>query len=300
MRYSLRSGLRARHRKLRLRTASIKRGGLPVVAAITALLTHSCSMDPGMNALPEAQPAGILKAVTLEVDDIIEPRYRRALGQTLAAPRAAPQKPDRVELVDCRAACDAVVPRQPMLTLLWQDPMKSPGPSAPSYHDEAQIRLDVAGTPNGFDVGRFSTIQLQNMQAIGDSTPLTSAMPRPEQGQVLLNNVFDGRIVPRPENLPLFQSNYTMMQSLQSLPPDIASAVQREMQSGSLNQVRVLGRSVELRGEAEIQAVTMIGLQPGLTYRFRMVEQAADGGEVLVEQICRVPVCPADYTKESR
>jgi len=82
------------------------------------------------------------------------------------------------------------------------------------------------------------------------------------------------------------------------MPGEMQATLQRGLQTGSLSQVRVLGRSRELRQGATMQAVTMAGLQPGMTYRFRMVEKGPDGGDVLVEQICRVPVCPADFVAE--
>lgn len=275
-----------------------------IIGRISAVLIcghlAACAAGPAREPAEDEQEQRLPQGATLEIGELIEPHYRGAIGQVVSRPKAPPSRPARVERLQCHAACDAVVPGQTLFTLRWRDPVASPGPTAPAYRDDSRVRLDIAGTPQGFDAGNFSTIELRNVPFTGVGQPMTGRIPQPARGQVLLNRVEAGRIVPRPDNLPLFRSTRTMMQSLPSLPPDVSEAVQREMQAGSLSQVRVLGRSAERRRGAATQAVTMIGLQPGLTYRFRMVEQTSGGGEVIGEQSCHVPVCPADYNEGPR
>lgn len=276
-----------------------------VFSAVTALVLSSCATPPETAESVEAATAAeglqptSLQTATLDLESLADARYRRNLGQALAVPEPMAARPSAVELIDCSAQCDAVIPRQTMLTLSWQDPVASPGPMAPSYTDESRIRLDISGTPTGFADGNFGTILLDDMGAVGETVPFTAELAQPAvQGQVLLNRVEAGRIVPRPTGLPLFRSTPQMMQMLPTMPPEMRGTVEREIQTGSISQVRMLGRSSDVVRGSSAQAVTMTGLQPGITYRFRMVEQTADGDRVVVEQICRVPVCPADYVGE--
>ena len=256
---------------------------------------------PGAGTIGAGRDVASLRMATIDVEEVVESRYRRHLGQSLAIPEPAADGPAAVELIDCQAQCDAAVPRQTLLSIMWQDPVASPGPMAPAYADESRIRLDISGTPNGFDVGNYGTIKLQDLQNVGEAMPSTAdAGQIALQGQVLLNRVETNQVVPRPTDLPLFRSTAQMLEMLPTLPSNMATPVQREIQTGSLSQVRMLGRTDhEVRGTST-QAVTMTGLQPGLTYRFRMVEESANGDRVVVEQICRVPVCPADFAGERR
>jgi hypothetical protein len=59
--------------------------------------------------------------------------------------------------------------------------------------------------------------------------------------------------------------------------------------------VRVLGRANAPLAGASRQIVTMVGLQPGTTYRLRLVAERGAGAEAVFQQICRIPVCPADF-----
>jgi hypothetical protein len=86
-----------------------------------------------------------------------------------------------------------------------------------------------------------------------------------------------------------------MNEAMPALPQDVRAAVEADKRTGALSQVRVLGRaSTPLRGESQ-QMVTLVGLQPGTTYRLRLVEEQESGAEKIFEQICRIPVCPADF-----
>jgi len=273
------------------------------LAASTMLALTGCAVTPGQSretGAPTVTPPSTTRqaeTATLDVDALAMPRYQEQLGREIALPRQPDSRPARVELVDCSSICDAVEPRQPLLTLMWRDPVQSPGPMAPSYSRENQVRIDVSATAEGFDCGDFGTIDLDDIRVLENAQPYSSVMPDLSR-QVLLQRVESGRLVERPPGLPLFRTNSALAAALPSMPGEMQATLQRELQTGSLSQVRVLGRSRELRQGATMQAVTMAGLQPGMTYRFRMVEKGPDGGDVLVEQICRVPVCPADFVAE--
>lgn len=222
-----------------------------------------------------------------------EARSRAEIGKAVPSPSGRTLSERKTKVMNCSFTCDAFVPRQPKLKAHWEDVADRSGASPAAA--EARIRLDITGTATGFNEGNYSTIRLSNIPA-RDTAVLDSASPRAsEAGQVLLNYVKEGRIIERPPTLPVFNSTNVMAEMLPSLPADIRSAVEQDQKTGSLGQARVLGRTKEMwRGKPQ-QAVTMLGLQAGITYRVRVVEEQANGAQTLVESICRVPVCPADF-----
>ncbi len=220
------------------------------------------------------------------------------IGKAMPSPSRRTLSDRKTKVMNCNFTCDAFVPRQPVLKAHWEDVTdRSGAPVAASEAaaSEAKIRLDITGTATGFNEGNYSTIRLSNIPA-RDTAVLESASARAsEANQVLLNFVKEGRIIKRPPTLPVFHSTNAMAEMLPSLPADIRSAVAQDQKTGSLGQARVLGRTKEMwRGKPQ-QAVTMLGLQAGITYRVRVVEEQANGAQTLVESICRVPVCPADF-----
>ncbi len=214
------------------------------------------------------------------------------IGKAVLSPGKMTLSDRKTKVINCSFTCDAFVVRQPVLKAHWEDVADRSAEVVPD--SEARIRLDIAGTATGFNEGNYSTIRLSNIPAI-DTAVLDSASPRAsEAGQVLLNYVKKGRIIERP-TLPVFNSANVMDEMLPGLPADIRSAVVQDKKTGSLGQARVLGRAKEMwRGKPQ-QAVTMLGLQVGTTYRVRVVEEQANAAQTLVESICRVPVCPADF-----
>lgn len=221
--------------------------------------------------------------------------YLAEIGKRALSPAGMPAGRAGREAASCRAICDAFVPRQPVLTVEWENEAAGTEPTPSRSGADTRIRLDISGTASGFAEGDYSTIRLSNIPAV-DEVVLDPASPIPAPaGEVLLNRVEANRIVQRPSELPVFQSPNVMNQSIPELPQNVRAAVEADKQTGALSQVRVLGRaSTPLRGVSQ-QMVTMVGLQPGTTYRLRLVEERANGAEKIFEQICRIPVCPADF-----
>jgi hypothetical protein len=268
-----------------------------VVTCIIALI--GCAQTPEAQPTAAAQEDAVTMPEYVAARDAIDDNYRQQIGRVLARidrPAAAA----RSAAINCEFQCDAYTARQPVLMLRWQDPSLGASEAAPQYQDESKIRLDISGTPNGFAEGDFGTIQLSNIAEMNEVMPSPTFPPKGVRGQLLLNLVENGRVIERPPNLPLFESASAsaMANAIPTLPPDLKEAIQRDFSAGSLSQIRVLGRTAIMWRGSSHQAVMMSGFQPGLTYRVRMVQQEGSGGEALVEQVCRVPVCPADEVNE--
>jgi hypothetical protein len=224
--------------------------------------------------------------------------YQAEIGKTVVSPAGTPAGlvgRAGVELSSCQASCDAFLPRQPVLVVEWENEAAGTEPTPSRSGPETRIRLDISGTASGFAEGNYGTIRLSNIPAV-DEVVLDPASPIPAAGgEVLLNRVEANRIVERPSQVPIFDSPDVMNRLMSELPQDVRAAVEADKQTGALGQVRVLGRaSTPISGVSQ-QIVTMVGIQPGATYRLRLVEEQARGAETIFEQICRIPVCPADF-----
>lgn len=229
----------------------------------------------------------------------IEERYLERIGLELPTPLPNAEMPSE-EFAECRFTCDPVVPRQAILEFCWGEnalPAEFSG-VAEAAEAAPSVRIDLSGTARGFEQGDYATIRLRDVPMLDNAArgmpTLSTRLDVP--GQRLLNLVRAGRIVERPVSLPIFASPRAMSESLQSLPDDVRAVIEEDRMRGMLAQVRVLGRTTEMsRGVAQ-DVVSMVGLQPGMVYRARLVAEAADGARTIVHSLCRVPVCPADYT----
>lgn len=225
--------------------------------------------------------------------------YRAEIGKALASPSSPTIRGEtKKSVMNCHFTCDAFVPRQPILKMHWEDTSSQPGARlrVPGTDSAGTVRLDISGTPRGFKDGNYNTIKLSNIPTMEKINIEAEGGLQPSAGgQVLLNYVKNGRIIERPGSLPIFKSPDVMTKMLPTLPANVSAAVEQDQRVGSLGQVRVLGRSKEVfRGQSQ-ETVAMMGLQPGMTYRVRVVEEQGNGAQEVVESICRVPVCPADY-----
>jgi hypothetical protein len=225
---------------------------------------------------------------------LMDARYREELGRTVKTPRPAERPPAGAELAGCELSCDAFVPRQPLVTVGWAPvlPARMPGADEPTA---PELRLDIAATAGGFERAEFGTIPLRNVPKIKELPVSEIQLPERPEGQILLNMVRDGRVVERSASLPVFRSPEARTRAMASLPAEQVAEVEADLRLGGLNQIRVLGMTTDtVRGKPR-EAVSMLGLQPGMTYRIRVVDEAADGARTLAERVCRVPVCPADF-----
>jgi hypothetical protein len=221
--------------------------------------------------------------------------FRAEVGRALPRPPSSVQASFDGEIAQCEATCDAFVPRRPILTVAWDNAAAGTGAEPTAAAAESSKRLDISGTATGFEQGSFYTVPLSRIPVIRDVAldPVGTAAPTPSQA--LLSPVKDDRVVERAPDLPVFESPDAMTRGMTRLQPELQAALEADRLTGALSQVRVVGRgSTPIAGKSH-QVVTLAGLQPGATYRLRLVDEQNAGARTVFNRICRIPVCPADF-----
>ena len=179
--------------------------------------------------------------------------------------------------------------------------------SADTATVQRKLRLDISGTASGFQKERYGTIKLSQIPempgvqtpanippgAVAPSAVAIAARPSP----VLLRFVEAGRIVQRTPNLPVFKSPNDLNLSIAgtTMPDTVRQAIQNDLVTGGLGQVQLMSKSVRTLHQKPYQNISMEGLQPALSYRFRLVEEKDNSAKTIAQQICHIPVCPVDY-----
>ncbi len=205
--------------------------------------------------------------------------------------------------ISCNYSCSAYEPGKGSLDLTWAETLSA---SATSSADTAavqrKLRLDISGTASGFQEDRYGTIKLSQIPElprvqVPANTPPGTAAITDRPSPVLLRFVEAGRIVQRPPNLPVFKSPNDLNLSIAgtTVPDAVRQTVQNDLITGGLSQVQLMSKSIRSLHQKPYQNVSMEGLQPALSYRFRLVEEKDNSAETLAQQICHIPVCPVDY-----
>jgi hypothetical protein len=202
--------------------------------------------------------------------------------------------------ISCNYSCSAFEPGKGALDLTWVKTLGAPNADVPAA--QRKLRIDISGTASGFQQELYGTIKLSQIPELpGVQTPANIspgaaaivAGPSP----VLLRFVEAGRIVQRAPNLPVFRSandlNLTMAGT--TMPDAVRQAIQNDLMTGGLSQVQLMSKSIRTVHQKPYQNVSMEGLQPALSYRFRLVEEKANSAITITQQICHIPVCPVDY-----
>lgn len=205
--------------------------------------------------------------------------------------------------ISCNYTCSAYEPGKGSLDLTWAEALSTPATSsADNAVVQRNLRLDISGTASGFQQELYGTIKLSQIPGIPRvQTPanippgvaVIAARPSP----VLLRFVEAGRIVQRAPNLRVFRSANDLNLSMAgtTMPDAVRQAVQNDLMTGGLGQVQLMSKSIRTLHQKPYQNVSMGGLQPALSYRFRLVEEKIDSAKTIAQQICHIPVCPVDY-----
>lgn len=205
--------------------------------------------------------------------------------------------------ISCNYSCSAYEPGMGSLNLKWAKTLSTPATSsADAATVQRKLRLDISGTASGFQKEHYGTIKLSQIPEIpGLQTPANvppgaaavAAGPSP----VLLRLVEAGRIIQRTPNLPVFESPSDLNLSIAGtmMPDAVRQAIQNDLVTGGLGQVQLVSKSVRTLNQKPYQNVSMKGLQPALSYRFRLVEEKDSSAKTIAQQICHIPVCPVDY-----
>ena len=243
---------------------------------------------------------------TLPLMSFVTDEYVSRIGESVLNPSAQhtggvfPFSPDGASydgVFKCSSICNAFETRQPGLTIKWEsglDDIIVPGETALNN----QFRIDISTTSRGFREGNFGTLNLGDIPFTDSSRQTTPNSTNSFNEQRLLNQVQDFKIVSRDDELPLFSSVDNLYKMRPSFSADVIEKIDLEQRTGGINQLRALAQSQREDTQRPGQSVTMIGVQPGMTYRARVVREDAAGAQTIYEKVCRIPVCPADFKIE--
>jgi hypothetical protein len=254
--------------------------------------------DPLAPDLPE-RPDLIEFRPAISVDSNINAR----VGERVRQARLPPQTGARKQELQCHVTCSAFEPGNAILELRWsQKAILEASRAAGGAAGSPELRLDVSGTAGGFRQQTFGTVRLNEIPlasrpttgpGTGGAAPAATVQANP----ALLRRVESGQIIARDANLPVFRSVRALERvlSLGTLPQAAIDAVRRDELTGSLGQVQVISKSFERPQANAIQRIQIEGLQPALSYRFRLVEESGNEALSLAEEVCQIQVCPVDY-----
>lgn len=223
-------------------------------------------------------------------EKIISSRYKAQVGKKVMEPSFSPTQ---LQPSYCSATCDMFVPRQAVVHL--KIPKVTTGTVVNSGRG-ATTRVDVTALSGGFESGTFNTIELQNINKL-EFVPQSSSIPLKSNSQVLFNQVRDWQIVDRPKTMPLYRSQDAMLKSVTSAAKPLQAIIKEELRTGSLNQARILGRTEQMLKGKPHDVLSIVGLAPGITYHFRVVNTSISVTETISVEQCNIPVCPADFVQ---
>ena len=221
------------------------------------------------------------------------------LGAVIAEPRSLVATGVTTRSLACEIVCSQFDPRQSIAQIAWPEPAVPVPPQDGGRL--VDLRIDIDSGSGSFQDGNFGTIRLS-------AVPVVEAQPgvgidlqnvRSTVTPAIVQPVHDSRILARDPALPPADRLMTerIPGALEQLSASERAALERDAQSGGLGRMQVVGQAVELRRSVPHRAVVVEGMQPGLTYEVRLVEDAQPAAQSIAQGICRVPVCPADFIR---
>jgi hypothetical protein len=113
----------------------------------------------------------------------------------------------------------------------------------------------------------------------------------------MIQRVEKHRILARDPALPVPEAlkQERLPNGRMQLPQATQEALDLDAQSGAFSRMQAVAQSVEVKRSIPHRNLVLEGLQPGLTYKLRLVAEGTATADSLAEDICRVPVCPADF-----
>ena len=257
---------------------------------------------PAMLAGSVALVAGLLSASSLKAQDergnlIESPRMatptlqRASAGTVLRAPRVATNRADLPPpRVRCQFVCSAITPRTPIAQIVVDGEAREISPA---------LRLDFAITPQALREGDFGSVPLLAIPEarVQPNTGIDFERLRVRDAPVFLDRVREFRVVPRDAGMDTMRLRSVRPNASTAVDttPELRQAMVGDMRSGALQQIRAIAQGVEVQRGTPRRTLVFEGLQPGMSYEIRLVRDAAGAAESLGENVCRVPVCPADY-----
>jgi hypothetical protein len=257
---------------------------------------------PAMLAGSVALVAGLLSTSGLKAQDergnlIESPRMavptlqRVSTGTVMRAPRVAINRADLPPpRVRCQFVCSAITPRTPIAQIVVDGEAREISPA---------LRLDFATTPQAMREGDFGSVPLMAIPEarVQPGTGIDFERLRVRDAPVFLDRVREFRVVPRDTGMDTtrLRSVRPNASTAMDTSPDLREAMVGDLRSGALQQIRAIAQGVEVQRGTPQRTLVFEGLQPGMSYEIRLVRDGVEAAESLGENVCRVPVCPADY-----
>jgi len=214
------------------------------------------------------------------------------VGERVPPPRP-PQTAVVLNPISCNFTCSPDTPRKVIAEVAW------PETTALSQTDLERSRLDVSAMSGGFTSEDFATVRLSEVPLVRETAgrPVDMQRFKAQNPPALLQKVEKGRVALRDPRLP---SKTELAAPQPSAPNQTDAAEKREAirqddLAGSLGQVTVIAEKIERKRAILHRVLTIEKLQPGLSYAFRVVQQRDETATAVAEEICQVPVCPADF-----
>lgn len=215
------------------------------------------------------------------------------IGTVLKAPRQIGAAAPRRLPISCRVTCSPFEPRQALAEITWPEQDRA------ASIDEKSLRLDIIGAPSRFTDGNFGTVRLSAVPVAvfhpGVGVDLASI--RKNIQPTMIQRVEKHRILARDPALPVPEAlkQERLPDGRMQLPQATQEALDLDAQSGAFSRMQAVAQSVEVKRSIPHRNLVLEGLQPGLTYKLRLVAEGTATADSLAEDICRVPVCPADF-----
>lgn len=224
-------------------------------------------------------------------------RGQFAIGVDIPEPRTLPDGQSILGQLTCEVVCSPFHPRQSIAQVSWPEPVDSTTPQIGI--DLGKLRLDIVSGAGNFSDGEFATVRLsavpvvQAQPDIGINLEDIRTVVEPTVFQPVLNS----RILDRDPALPdpEIAIDERTPGVLDELPASARAALDRDAHTGGLGRMRVAGQAAEQRRSVPHRTVVIQGMQPGQTYKIRVMQESGSSANSIGQNICRIPVCPADF-----
>lgn len=275
----------ARHAGIDVHGVPPLRGRRRALLAGAVALAVGALSTPGLKAQDE-------RGNLVETPRPAQPTLQRAaMGTRLRSPVPPTAGADQpLPRVRCQFVCSAVTPRTPIAQVIVEGEARELSPA---------LRLDFATTPQALREGDFGSVPLMAIPEVRvqPGAGIDFERLRVREAPAFLDRVREFRVVPRDPGLDTARLREVRPNASTSAdtPPELRAAMAADLRGGALQQIRAVAQGVEVQRGAPRRTLVFEGLQPGMSYEIRLVRDGEDAAQSLGENVCRVPVCPADY-----
>lgn len=216
------------------------------------------------------------------------------IGAAMTLPTRIRANDPRKLQISCQVICSPFEPRQSLTQIAW------PEQAGAESLDLQTLRLDIIGAPAKFNKGNYGTVRIRTIPSVkarpGVGVDLEAV--RKQTQPALIQRIENNRVMARDLALPAPEAikKERLPQAREKLLQETRAALERDAKLGAYGRMQAIAQSIELKRSIPHRNLVLEGMQPGLTYKIRLVQdRAAAAADSLAEDICRIPVCPADF-----